>query len=46
MKQNLRNINERTLELEDGPPSLFQDLCGSPACATAPLHDRDSMHLA
>jgi len=23
------NSNERTLVLEDGPPSLFQDLCGS-----------------
>jgi len=28
------NFYERTLELEDGPPSLVQDLCGSPPCAS------------
>jgi len=28
------NFYERTLEPEDGPPSLFQDLCGSPPCAS------------
>jgi len=30
---NCENFYERILELEEGPPSLFQDLCGSPPCA-------------
>jgi len=29
------NFNERTLELEDGPPLLFQDLCGSLPCTSS-----------
>jgi len=32
--KNCVNFYERTLELEDVPPSLFQDLCGSPPCAS------------
>ena len=32
--KNRENSYERTLELEDVPPSLFQDLCGSPSCAS------------
>jgi len=32
--KNHENFYERTLELEDAPPSLFQDLCGSPPCAS------------
>jgi len=31
---NLKNFYKRTLELEDGPPMLFQVLCGSPSCAS------------
>ena len=30
-----QKLNERTLELEDGPPSFFQDLCGSLPCASS-----------
>ena len=30
--KNRKNFWERTLEIEDVPPSLFQDLCGSPPC--------------
>jgi len=40
-----KNFNERTLKLEDSPPSLFQDLCGS-LLVLAPLHDGYSMCLA
>jgi len=32
--KNHENFYERTLELEDSPLSLFQDLCGSPPCAS------------
>ena len=32
--KNHENFYERILEVEDGPPSLFQDLCGSPPCAS------------
>jgi len=32
--KNRENFYERTLELEDVPPLLFQDLCGSPPCTS------------
>ena len=33
-KKNRENFYERTLEPEDGPPSLFQVLCESPPCTS------------
>ena len=33
--KNHEHFNKRTLELEDGPPSIFRDLCGSLPCASS-----------